>query len=254
MDERNESGLPESVELAWGLRERPGKGPKRTLTLKGIVEAAVRVGAGEGLDAVSMSRVAAEAGASAMALYRYVPSKNDLLALVLDEVLGMPPALPEAGWRESLRAYAVALREALREHPWALRIPINGPPIMPNNVAWMEAGMACMRGTGLDGGTRLSVLTLLTGYVRHTATLIDDLGRALRAAGTSEQQVSVDYGAMLAAATRGRHFPELHGILEEGIFDDPGDSTPEDEFVFGLDCMLDGLEALVRRGGHPPAV
>jgi AcrR family transcriptional regulator len=262
MDERNESddeagGLPDTVALAWGLRERPGKGPKRTLSLKGIVEAAVRVGSAEGLEALSMSRVAAEAGASAMALYRYVPSKTDLLALVVDELLGPPPPppAPGTGWREALRDFAVALREVTGRHPWALQIPITGPPIMPNNVAWMEAGLRCMRGMGLDGGTRLSVLTQVTGYVRFMSALIAELESGLRAAGTSDREVAIGYGTMLAAVTADeRRFPELRAIVEEKIFTEPGDDVPEDEFAFGLECLLDGLEALVRRGGQgaPP--
>ncbi|MEW2358926.1 TetR/AcrR family transcriptional regulator [Spirillospora sp. NPDC029432] len=249
--EENGGGLPESVELAWGLRDRPGKGPKRTLSLKGIVEAAIRVGAAEGLEAVSMSRVAAEAGASTMALYRYVPSKGDLLTLILDELLGPPPGPPEpgTGWREALREFAVALREVIGRHPWALSIPITGPPVMPNNVAWMEAGLRRMRGTGLDSGTRLSMLTLLTGYVRFTAALIHDLESATRAAGKTDQQVAVDYGTVLAAVTEGGDFPELRAIVAEQLFTRPGDDTPEDEFEFGLDCLLDGLEARVRRAG-----
>ncbi|MEU8796513.1 TetR/AcrR family transcriptional regulator C-terminal domain-containing protein [Spirillospora sp. NPDC048819] len=255
MRERNESdegGLPETVELAWGLRERPGKGPRRTLSLKGIVEAAVAVGAAEGLDALSMSRVAREAGASTMALYRYVASKNDLLALVLDELLGEPPGPPDpgTGWREALRDYAMALREVTRRHPWALRIPVTGPPAMPNNVAWMEAGLRRMRGMGLDAGTRLSVLMQVTGYVRYQSTLIADLESAYRAAGTSDRQVAIDYGNLLAALTADdRRFPEIRALLESKIFAEPGDDTPEDDFAFGLDCLLDGLEALVRRGG-----
>jgi hypothetical protein len=67
-----ETGLPASIEAAWGLRERPAKGPKPGLSLDRIVEAAVGVAATEGLAAVSMGRVAKELSVSTMSLYRYV--------------------------------------------------------------------------------------------------------------------------------------------------------------------------------------
>ncbi|MFC5751362.1 TetR/AcrR family transcriptional regulator [Actinomadura rugatobispora] len=250
MGEDNGAGLPEGIELAWGLRERPGKGPKRALTLKGIIDAAVRIGSAEGLEAVSMSRVAAEVGVSTMALYRYVPSKNDLLALMTDEVLGAPPPLPdpEAGWREALSAWVRALREALGRYPWLLRAPITGPPIMPNNVRWMEAGLGAMRGMGLPPGPRISLLILLSNFVRSEVSLFHDLQSSFQAASTTEAEVIGDYGAMLTRLADPGHFPELRAIVAEGVFFE-GVGGPDEDFVFGLEILMDGLEALVRRCG-----
>src|ERR1700754_2329643 len=101
MSNDGETPFPASVEAAWGLTTRPAKGPKPALTLERIVTAAVHVAATDGLAAVSMSRVAAEGGATAMALYRYVGNKNELLALMVDAGLGSPPDLAEPGpdWR-----------------------------------------------------------------------------------------------------------------------------------------------------------
>ena len=76
--------LPESIELAWGLRERPGKGPRRSLTMRQVVAAGIRVAEADGLPAVSMSRVAGELGVGTMSLYRYVSAKSDLLELMAD--------------------------------------------------------------------------------------------------------------------------------------------------------------------------
>lgn len=88
------TGLPASLEMAWGLRERPGKGPRPTLTLARIVEAAVSLAATEGMDAVSMGRVAKELGVSTMSLYRYVTAKEELYILMSDAGVGTPPPLP----------------------------------------------------------------------------------------------------------------------------------------------------------------
>ena len=75
-------GLPDAIAAAWGVRERPHKGPKPALSLPRIVEAAVRVADADGLDAVSMGRVASELGAAPMSLYRHVSGKEELLDLI----------------------------------------------------------------------------------------------------------------------------------------------------------------------------
>ena len=87
--------LPAAVAAAWGVRAHPGKGPKPGLSLERIVAAAVKIASRDGLDAVSMSRVAAELGASTMSLYRYVNAKDELVKLMIDAAWGSPPA-PEA--------------------------------------------------------------------------------------------------------------------------------------------------------------
>ncbi|WP_239655680.1 TetR/AcrR family transcriptional regulator, partial [Streptomyces sp. M10] len=78
----DETGLPASVEAAWGLRGRPTKGPRPGIGVERIVDAAVRLAATEGLQAVSMGRVAKELGASTMSLYRYVAAKDELFILM----------------------------------------------------------------------------------------------------------------------------------------------------------------------------
>src|SRR3981081_4220487 len=116
------TGLPASIEAAWGLRGRPRKGPKPELSLERIVEAAVKVASSEGLTAVSMSRVAAELSAAPMSLYRYVAAKDELLALMVDAVAAAPPAAaaPGEGWRAGLSRWAWSYMALLRRHPWVL--------------------------------------------------------------------------------------------------------------------------------------
>ena len=82
--------LPPGIALAWGRAERPRRGPKPGLSLERIVAAGIHLAVTDGLGSVSMGRVAAELGASTMALYRYVPAKDDLLTLMVDTALGAP--------------------------------------------------------------------------------------------------------------------------------------------------------------------
>jgi AcrR family transcriptional regulator len=157
--------LPASIEAAWGLRERPHKGPKPGLSLGRIVEAGVKVAGSDGLAAVSMSRVAAELGSAPMSLYRYVSAKDELVALMVDSVYAnaLVAEVPDEGWREGLSRLARAMRAVLYQHPWVLRAPISGLPVRPNEVAWFEQALHALRGTGLAEERKASVILLVSG-------------------------------------------------------------------------------------------
>jgi AcrR family transcriptional regulator len=245
MDDQEATGLPASIEAAWGVRTRPNKGPRPALSLERIVAAAVRVAATDGLQAVSMSRVAADLGVSTMSLYRYVDAKDELLALMADLTLEAPPARrgPEESWREGLSRWARTELGVYRRNPWVLRIPISGPPVTPNAIAWLERGLDCLRDTGLDEGEKLSVMLLLTGYVRNQATLQADIAAAQAAGAAPELMAS--YGRLLAKLTDPERFPALHAVLAAGVFDEPDDG--DDEFGFGLERVLDGIETLIEK-------
>jgi AcrR family transcriptional regulator len=240
------AGLPDGIAAAWGVRERPHKGPKPALSLPRIVEAAVRVADADGLDAVSMGRVAAELGAAPMSLYRHVPGKEELLHLMVDAAWGDPPEAPAAGedWRTGLARWAWALRAGGARHPWVVRIPLNGLPIMPNEVAWFENALACLGGTGLPEARKASVAMLLGGYVRNMTATDADIGAAIAASGLSPSEWIASYPRMLRDLTSPHRFPALTLLLASGAFDVADD--PVDEFTFGLDRILDGIGVLIR--------
>jgi len=249
MADDSDTGLPASIAAAWGLRSRPPKGPKRSLSLGQIVEAAIRVAGSDGLTAVSMSRVAAEIGTAPMSLYRYVSAKEELLVLMVDAAFGTPPAAPDTGadWRAGLTRWAWAERDALRRHPWILRVPINAPPATPNQLAWLEAGLRCLADTGLSEQQKLSVMLLLTGFVRSEVGLATEIETAAQASGTTVTEVMAGYAHLLQRLVDDRRFPALSTVVQAGVMqsDAEGDDF-HDEFVFGLDRILDGVEALVR--------
>jgi AcrR family transcriptional regulator len=242
------AALPGSVAAAWGVRERPHKGPKPGLSLGRIVEAAVRVADTEGLDAVSMGRVAAELGTAPMSLYRHVSAKEELLTLMVDAAWGPAPGGPEPGegWRAGLARWAWALRVGARRHPWVVRIPLSGLPIMPNEVAWFENALACLAGTGLSEARKASVIMLLAGYVRNQATTEADIGAAIRASGLDPDQWMASYPRMLAELADPLRFPALTRFIAAGVFEVADD--PDDEFIFGLDRILDGVAVLIEAG------
>lgn len=248
-DPADETGLPASVEAAWGLRGRPTKGPRPGIGVERIVDAAVRLAATEGLQAVSMGRVAKELGASTMSLYRYVAAKDELFILMQEAATGLPPEdppPPSAGWRARLTWFAEAYRHVLEANLWLLHIPISSPPATPNSVAWMEAGLDALDGTALDEATKLGVLMLISGYVRSQAGLAADLAEATRRSGQSPEQTGRQYVHTLTriADQRGPDsFPAVRRLLASqalGAADDP-----DADFHWGLQRVLDGVAGLV---------
>ncbi|MEU1494555.1 TetR/AcrR family transcriptional regulator C-terminal domain-containing protein [Streptomyces sp. NPDC005776] len=242
------TGLPASIEAAWGLRARPVKGPRPGLTLERIVDAAVAVAASDGLGGVSMGRVAKDLGVSTMSLYRYVAAKDELYVLMQEAAMGPPPPLPApveaAGWREALAQWARAQRRVFHANLWMLRIPIAGPPASPNSVAWWEQGLQALAGTGLDAGEKISVILLVTGFVRNEALLTGDLGAAVEARGVSAEEVMEGYARTLDRLVDPVRHPALSRLMAiEGMWT-PGE--PDHEFTFGLERVLDGIDVLIR--------
>jgi AcrR family transcriptional regulator len=241
MDDETPVQLPASMALAWGLGGRGSRGPKPGLTIERIVAAGTEVAVGDGLAAVSMSRVAERLGVSTMALYRYVSAKDQLLELMVDAALGTPPPR-RAGetWREGLRRWAEGCRDSYRANPWALRVPISAPPLGPNNVRWLEDALLSLRETPLDAQAKLSCVLLVSGFVRSEELLLQDMIEA-DASGTQRGS----YAEQLTSLITERDFPEVSAAVATGALSDS--DGIDGEFDFGIERILDGIAALLAR-------
>lgn len=240
------SAFPAAIEAAWGLRPRPHKGPKRGLTLTGIVEAAIRVADTDGIDAVSMSRVAKEIGVSTMALYRYVDTKDELVTLMVDAAIGPPPPLDAAvGWRRGLEQWAAAVRDALLARPWTVQlVTAYGPPATPNQLAWLDSSLRVLHGTGLSEPEKVAPSLLISGLVRSQVSV----EVALREEPGSDRRWA-EYEPFLRRVTEDGRLPALRTAIEAGAFGAPGAEEPaqdEDDFTYGLQRALDGIESHLR--------
>jgi AcrR family transcriptional regulator len=255
---RNRSGGPDpqrTLELLWGAAAPGSRGPRPSLTLTRIIDTAVAIADAEGLPAVSMRRVAEELGVTTMSLYRYVPNKDALLELMLDAAGGTPPEplTPGAPWRAGLERWARAIKEVYRERPWLLHVPITGPPMGPNNLAWMESALAALDGSGLTYDDMLYVLLLVTVYVRGESQLGFGLAQAEERTGVSAQERDGVYAQMMRALVSSGRYPTLARIAASGVFE-LAEEDPDAEFEFGLGRILDGVDALVhvrRADGSP---
>src|SRR5579871_977050 len=158
--------LPPGLDLLWGRREHGKRGPRPGLSADAIVEAAMRVADADGLEGLSMAKVAAELGFTTMSLYRYVANKDELLQLMWDaSAIGAENLVIEGdNWRARLRTWAIIQREVLDRHPWITRMPMAAPPLGPNSMHFVERGLATMDDTGLAYSDRLRFIGMISSY------------------------------------------------------------------------------------------
>ena len=138
--------------VVWMLPDRPGRGPRPSHSREQIAAAAIRIADAEGLDAVTMRRLAAEIGCGTMTLYRYVPTKDHLLDLMIDVTEGevVFPDVPAGDWRAGLRAVAWMQRDRLLRHPWLASLEAGRPAFGPNSLRNLEQGFGMLDGLELD--------------------------------------------------------------------------------------------------------
>jgi AcrR family transcriptional regulator len=224
--------VPRAVRTLWGAEEGGRRGPKPALSVREIASAAVAVADAQGLEAASMAVVAKRLGFTTMALYRYVDSKAELRMAMVDEALGAPPEINRRlGWRNRLVCWAEAEAVRLGAHPWVLEVRLGSPPLTPHTLAWMDLGLEILERAGLEAGRAASTLLFVDGYVRQHIAL--GLQYADGGAGWSDR---------LRQVLPPDALPALSRALAAGVFDDDPSDFPADEFRFGLDLILDGVE------------
>lgn len=236
------------LDLLWNDRPAPTRGPKPALSLDRIVATAVAIADADGLTAVSMERVATELNFTKMSLYRYVPGKNELVALMIDHAVGgLPASLSRLdGWRVRLHGWGHALFGRFVAHPWSLPGTVGARPIGPNELAWTEYAVAALEDLPLAPAERLDTVALLAGHVRSIAAQAAALG----------DEPESHIGPMMAALAvpRADRFPAIARTMAELAAASgeaaPGEAAPgkrDDALAFGLDRILDGLTAYTRR-------
>jgi AcrR family transcriptional regulator len=260
--------LPPGLDLLWGRRGPGRRGPRRGLSVDDIVAAAIAVADGEGLEALSMARVAKELGFTTMSLYRYVTSKDELLQLMWNasaEGAG-ELVLQGDGWRARLRSWAVIQRDMLDRHPWITQMPMAAPPLAPNSLAFVERGLEALDGTALPDADKLRVIGLISSYTLSEARMANDAARAASDAigaaaaaggsaagdGAAEPPPIWSYEALLRELADEQTYPRLHRLAwAADLGDSPSGFDEREEFLFGVDAILDGVQVLIDRNAPP---
>ena len=247
--------LPPGLDLLWGRRERGRRGPKPELSVDAIVEAAVRVADAEGLDAVSMARVAKELGFTTMSLYRHVASKDELLQLMWNaSAQGAENLVLDGdGWRDRLRQWALIQREMMDRHPWITQMPMAAPPLAPNSLTFVERGLETLEGTGLTDADKIRVIGLLSSYALSEGRMAHDAARAAAAAQAAAAAGDApafppSFEELLRQLVDEKSYPILHRLAwSAAIGDSPAGMDEAAEFQFGVECILDGVQKLIER-------
>ena len=251
--------LPPGLDLLWGRRSGGSRGPKPGLSVDAIVETAVAVADAEGLDAVSMARVAQELGFTTMSLYRHVTNKDELLQLMWNaSAQGAEALVLEGdGWRPRLRMWANVQREMLDRHPWITQMPMAAPPMAPNSLTFVEKGLEALDASGLADADKLRMIGLISSYTLSEARMAHDAARAAQHASTladgDEPTSNWTFESLLRELIDQPTYPRLHQIAwSEEIGDNPSGFDEHEEYQFGLDRILDGIQTLIDRSQPQP--
>jgi len=233
------SGLPAGLALAWGVLPVQRRGPKPGLSVEQIVETGIEYGDSQGFEAISLQKIAAHLGVTTNAMYRYVRSKDELIVLVHDKAIGLPPQLP-TGWREAATVWVYAQVERFAERPWLLDVPIRGAPTTPNLLRWVEVMLQALDSTGLSQHDNLGCLLLLNGFAHNYASMV----RQLDASDNTPVQAE-EVGRFLVPRLIEGGYPMLTALYTNQEYEDGID----DDLEFGLTRILDGIQVLIGKLG-----
>ena len=206
------------------------------LSKERVVTEAIRLADNEGVDKLSMRRLANELGAGAMSLYYYVANKDELLDAMIDVVFDeIELPTDAADWKAAMRQRAVSARQVLARHPWAITLMESRTAPGPANLRHREAVFACLRKAGFSVGMATHANWLLDSYVYGFA-----LQEASLPFDTAEEFADISQDVFMPQLPPDQYpyLNEAAATLLAAGYD------PADEFTFGLDLILGALEAL----------
>jgi len=252
-DRRAERLRAHAAEDAKRGRDRPSR-RATALSRDEIVRAAMGVADAEGPEAISMRRIARELNAGTMSLYWHIGSKEELLDLMIDSVVGEAEAPePSGDWRKDLRAIACNTRASLHRHQWAVNFMGGRPPTGPRTLRNLERSLGALDGLGLDKTTAMTSLMAVGTYVmgavlREIQEINGERHMAEQFAGMSDAEKQAVLAEFTERVRQSGRYPHMVAMISEGIDPDAAD-TRDARFEFGLDCLLDGLAARIGRHG-----
>ena len=235
-------------EVVWTRPERAGKGPAPSHSRAEITATAIELADAEGIDAVSMRKVAAKLGAGTGTLYRYVARKDDLLDLMIDAVEGEDggPGPLSGDWRQDLRAFARRARAIMHRHAWVAVLAAGRPTLGPNGLRLAEHTLHAIADLGLTIDDMLVSVETLQAFVRGYT--LGELAEqeAIRRSGLEREQWMTAHAPYLQTIIDGG----LHPLVTRVVLYAEGphaDDQDERSFELGLDRILDGLAANLPR-------
>lgn len=229
--------------LLWDPPQPSGRGRRARLTLDDVIGAGTAIADGEGLEGLSMRKVAARLGVGAMSLYTYVPGRTELLDLMIDRAfaeLDLPPAT--ATWRDGLAAYARAHWELFQRHPWILQTNMWRLPLTPSVLDAQECGLRTLVDTGLPERQVVEIVGLLDAFVRGLARSTVAESAEKDASGQSNDEYWTSMSSFWVDHFDPQRYPTMLRIWDAGGFD--AEATP---FEASLERLLDSVGMAIDR-------
>jgi AcrR family transcriptional regulator len=222
-------------------------GPRQGLSVDSVVDAATELADAEGLDAVTMRRVAQVLGVVPMTLYTYVPGKAELLDLMLDAAYAVMPRTDTSGqpWRQRLTAIAAENMALFESHPWAATISTIRPSLGPGQMAKYEHELSAFDSLGLDDITVDDSLTYLLSFIQACARAASDAREMQLASDMSDRRWWAANAPLLARVFDENAYPTAARVGAAAGAAHGSAYSPGHAYHFGLQRVLDGLAGLI---------
>jgi AcrR family transcriptional regulator len=247
--ERTSGGDPaRTLALLWrDSAVVPRHGPRQGLSIDAVVAAATQVADTEGLEAVTMRRVAKALEVAPMTLYTYVPGKAELLDLMLDAAYTSMPRVDTSGqpWRQRLAAIAEENKVLFENHPWAATVSTIRPPLGPGMMAKYEHELLALEGLGLDDVLMDASLTYLLGFVQAWARAAADARSVQHDTAMNENDWWTTSGPLLARVLDQTAYPIAARVGSAAGAAHGGAYSSTHGYTFGLERVLAGLAQLI---------
>jgi AcrR family transcriptional regulator len=224
--------------IIWMHPEKPTRGPVPTHTREEIAAVAIKIADAEGVDAASVRNIARNLGAGTMTLYRYLPTKEDLWAVMIDEATGFEPQEPTGDLHADLIVLAHRRRQNFLRHPWLAPLLATRPIMGPNLLRGLERDLSVLGGCGLSIDDTLDVLNLIYSWVSGAVQAELTERAHTHQSGVDRHSWRMRMKPYLVSLLATGDFPYLSEMTEAGEIAEAGE-----QFETGLAIILDGIEA-----------
>lgn len=247
-----------TIALLWHSDNRTGRSG---ISLDTILDTGITLANETGIDNLSMRKLAERLKVGTMSLYAYVPSKAELIDLMVDRVNGevyqsTDAIADQATWRQSIEAVAERNWRLLTRHRWLLSVDEARPVLGPGTIAKYDTELRQLDGIGLDDVEIDLALTLILQHVRSAARVAVDLTDTGQVTGDSESEWWSKAGPVLAALIDSSKYPHASRIGTATGQEYNAATDPQRAYYFGLRTILDGVEKLIQDrnpSSAPPA-
>ena len=224
------------------------RGPKQKLSVDAVVDAAIEIADRDGLGALAMRGLAEQLGLGVMSLYTYVPSRNDLIALMVDQALGRTalPPLPD-DLAERLELIIRIQYADVRAHPWLTEVTGIRAWLGPHSADRYEWHLSAVEGIGLDDIEMDQTVSLLVGFAMNIARAEHEVRLAERESGTSELEWWESNAETLGDLMAHRDYPIAGRVGSAAGEAYQAASDPARALEFGLARIIDGILAHLER-------